>query len=65
MSESMDSIFSHEDIVVETVLSTKIIEKGNIALPIASAKQTEDNTSKKGRKRRNTEHHVSDIKLSS
>ena len=58
----MDSMFYHEDIIVETVSSTKIIEKGNIAPAIASSKQTEDITTKKGRKRRNTD--ISDIKLS-
>ena len=62
MSESMDTMIFHEDIIVETASSTKRIEKGNIAPPIASSKQTEDITTKKGRKRRNTD--ISDIKLS-
>ena len=62
MSESMDSTFYHEDIIVETISSIKRIEKGNIAHPIASSKQTEDITTKKGRKRRNAD--ISDIKLS-
>ena len=29
----LDSMFSHEDIITETVLSTKVIEKGNISPP--------------------------------
>ena len=62
MSESMDSMFYHEDIIVESVSSTKRIEKGNIASPITFSKQTEDITTKKDRKRRNT--NISDIKLS-
>ena len=62
MSESMDTMIFHEDIIVESVSSTKRIEKGNIAPPIASSKQTEDITTKKDRKRRNT--NISDIKLS-
>jgi len=49
MSELMDSMLYHEDIIVETVSSTKCIEKGNIAPPIAYSKQTEDKTTKKGR----------------
>jgi len=49
MSELMDSIFTHEDIIIETVLSKNIINKGNNSLPIASSKQTEHNTSKKSR----------------
>ena len=59
MYESIDLIFSHEDIVVETVSFTRIIEKGNITLPIAS-KQTEDITTKQVQKRRNAD--GSDIK---
>ena len=59
MYESIDSIFSHEDIIVETVSFTRIIEKGNITLPIAS-KQTEDITTKQVQKRRNAD--GSDIK---
>ena len=39
-----------EDIIVETVSSTKIIEMGNIAVLIASSKQAEDNTSILGQK---------------
>jgi len=62
MSKSMDTMIFHEDIVVETISSTKRIEKGKIAPPIASSKQTEDITTKNGRKRRNTD--ISDIKLS-
>jgi len=62
MSESMDTMIFLEDIIVESVFSTKRIEKDNIAPPIASSKQTEDITSKKDRKRRNT--NISDIKLS-
>ena len=62
MSESIDTMIFHEDIIVESVSSTKRIEKGNIAPPIASSKQTEDITTKKDRKRRNT--NISDIKLS-
>jgi len=58
MSESMDSMFSCEDIIVETVSSTKVIQKGNIA-PIASSKQTEDITMKTDRKQRNAD--ISDI----
>ena len=42
MSESMDKMILHEDIIVETVSSTKRIEKGNITPPIASWKQTKD-----------------------
>ena len=49
MSESMDTMIFHEDIIVETVYSTKVIEKDNIAPPIASSKQTEDITTKKDR----------------
>ena len=60
MSESMDTMIIHEDIIVESVSSTKRIEKGNIAPPIVSSKQTEDKTTKKDRKRRNT--NISDIK---
>ncbi len=56
------SMFHHEDIIAETVSSTKVVEKGNIAPPIASLKQTKDITTKKGWKRRNTD--ISDIKLS-
>ena len=62
MSESMDTMICHEDIIVETVSSTIVIKKGKIVPPIASSKQTEDITTKKGRKRRNTD--ISDIKLS-
>ena len=51
MSESMDTMIFHEDIIVESVSSTKRIEKGNIAPPIASSKQTEDITTKKDLKR--------------
>jgi hypothetical protein len=58
----MDTMIFHEDIIVESVSSTKRIEKGNIAPPIASSKQTEDITTKKDRKRRNT--NISDMKLS-
>ena len=63
MFESMDSMFHHEDIIVDTISSTKVIEKGKIAPSIASSKQTEDITTKKGRKRRNAD--ISDIKLNS
>ena len=59
MSESMDSMFSYDDNIVETVSSLKSIEKDNIALLIASSKQTEYVTTKKGRKRRNAD--ISDI----
>ena len=55
MSESMDTMFSHEDIIVEKVSSTKVIEKGNIEPLIASSKQTEDLTTKMGRKRSNAD----------
>ena len=47
MSESMDSMFSHEDIIVETVSSTKVIEKGDISPPIPFSKQTEHRTTKR------------------
>jgi len=46
MSESMDTMIFHEDIIVETASSTKRIENGNIAPPMASSKQTEDNNEK-------------------
>ena len=62
MSESMDTMIFHEDIILESVSSTKRIEKGNIAPQIASSKQTEDITTKKDRKRRNI--NISDTKLS-
>jgi len=58
----MDSIFSDEDIIVQTVSSTNSIEKGNIAPPIASSKPTEIITTKNNRKRKNAD--VSDMKSS-
>ena len=61
MSELMDSMFYHNDIILETLSTTKVIEKGNIVPPIASSKQTEDVIRKKGRKRRNTD--ISAIKF--
>ena len=53
-------MFYHEEIIVETVSSTKVIDV--IAPIIASSKQTEDIIKKKGRKRRIAD--ISDIKLS-
>ena len=46
MSKSMDTMIFHEDVLVETVSSTQRIEKGNIAPPIASSKQTKYITKK-------------------
>jgi len=62
MSESLDTMISHEDIIIETVSSIKVIEKGDIAPPITSSKQTEDITTNKGLMRRNTD--ISGIKIS-
>ena len=54
MSESMDTMIFHEDIIIETVSSTKRIEQ-RATFHLQSSKQTKDITTKKGRKRRNTD----------